>query len=129
MNDNKNANQSTLAWPLLAATLAALLVVVTTLIANSSQRAAASTQGAQGAHRTSLITEHSSAGLHQSAPSAPSAGPLVDPCGPNSNYTYTVTLNVTPEPVTNLVSGSQCDECTVAVGLPFPVQLYDGIFS
>jgi outer membrane protein assembly factor BamB len=52
-----------------------------------------------------------------------------DTCGPNSNYTFAVTSNLTPGPVRTPVPGSQCDECVANVPLPFPVQLYGNVFN
>src|SRR4029453_9688194 len=126
MNDKTNINQRSLAWPswpLLAASLIALLAVVVMLAASSSQQSLAIASASSSQHAAPMREQSSSAFLRHALP----ARPLVEPCGPNSNYTSILTLDITPEPVTNLVPGSQCDECTVVVGLPFATQLYDGI--
>jgi hypothetical protein len=120
MDDKRTVSRETNAWFMLAASLTTLLAVLILLLAYSTQPATAHTTD----HNTSTLS-----GERSSAPSV--AQPVgVDPCGPNSNYTYTITYGVgTPEPVTNLVPGSQCDECTTVAALPFPVALYDGIYS
>jgi hypothetical protein len=45
-----------------------------------------------------------------------------------SNYTYTTTLSGTLVPGTTDV-GNHCDDCSVPITLPFPVNLYDGTFT
>ncbi len=51
------------------------------------------------------------------------------PCGPGSNYTVTRTLGSSMAPGTELVEGSQCDECATTIPLPFPVQFYGQSYS
>ncbi|MFL5735576.1 MAG: hypothetical protein ACJ78Q_20660, partial [Chloroflexia bacterium] len=60
----------------------------------------------------------------RTATRTPTATPTPDICGPNSNYAYSVAQGIGMEPGTNLVPGSQCDECTVGISLPFTYNLY-----
>ena len=58
----------------------------------------------------------------------PTITPTAPPCGPNSNYTVsqatgTIVLGGT------LVSGSQCDDCTSVVTLPFSYNLYGTVYT
>ena len=53
----------------------------------------------------------------------PTITPTPDVCGPNSNYTI-VFSGGTIVPGTTLVPDSQCDDCTVPLGLPFTYNFY-----
>src|SRR5438105_2075153 len=48
-------------------------------------------------------------------------------CTPN--YTITQTENVTPVVGTDLVTGSQCDDCAFNIALPFSYSLYGQSFN
>lgn len=50
--------------------------------------------------------------------------PLPD-CGAYSDYVFTQSTRATVVPGTLLVPGSQCDECTVMISLPFTYSLYE----
>src|SRR5437868_13300642 len=65
-------------------------------------------------------------------PSGPANIPIQSPTpAPScpSNYTITQLGSGTVVSGTALVAGSQCDDCDVAVALPFPYTLYDQTFT
>ncbi|HEX8220163.1 MAG TPA: S-layer homology domain-containing protein [Chloroflexia bacterium] len=75
----------------------------------------------------------------QAAPTATGTPPTATPTTPPtmtplptvvscSNYTYTTTLTGTLVPGTT-DTGNHCDDCSVPITLPFPVNLYDGTFT
>src|SRR4051794_9065017 len=51
------------------------------------------------------------------------------PCGSGSNYAVVQSSGVALVPGTALVAGSQCDECSVSVTLPFPFRFYGAAYS
>ncbi len=57
--------------------------------------------------------------------SADKAGPnSVGGCAPDRDYTYITSTSGIIDPGTALVTGSQCDDCTSVVALPFPISFY-----
>src|SRR3989442_241235 len=61
----------------------------------------------------------------------PARGPThpPTPCGPGSDYAISQSTGVSLVPGTNLVTGSQCNECTVSIDIPFTYDLYGQPFS
>jgi hypothetical protein len=45
-------------------------------------------------------------------------------CGTGANYTYTSSQGASIEPGTSLVPGTQCDQCTATIPLPFTYYFY-----
>lgn len=68
-----------------------------------------------------------------STPPTSTPTPLVSPtptaiCGPSPDYMISTGSDII-DPGTTLVSGSQCDDCSSAIVLPFTYSLYDSPFS
>src|SRR5205085_307434 len=65
---------------------------------------------------------------------SPTATPIPSPSPTSTpfaceNYTLDELSGVTLVPGTNLVPGSQCNDCAVIVQLPFPYTFYDDTYS
>ena len=111
-----------------ALTLFALVWIIATLglgLFNSDRAFAAAPTGLPA------TSQNGSAQLpntNSSAPQAPNATATPTPiCF--TNYTISQSSAATVVPAPNLIAGSQCDDCWVDIGLPFPFRLYDQTFN
>src|SRR5205823_481408 len=50
-------------------------------------------------------------------------------CGGNVPYVYSTSTGATIMPGTTFLTGSNCDDCSFPITLPFPFRLYDQVFT